>query len=31
MIECAIKICLNKERKEKDNYYFSLDFIWMKS
>ena len=34
MIECAIKICLNKERKEKGNHYFSLDFtefIWMKS
>jgi len=26
MIECAIKICLNKERKEKGNHYFSLDF-----
>ena len=26
MIEHAIKICLNEERKEKDNHHFSLDF-----
>jgi len=28
MIEHAIKICLNEERKEKDNCHFFFRFYW---